>query len=185
MPDKNLKLIVISGCSGGGKSTLITELSKMGYSVIHEAATRVLEEQLAADGLITPWKNPLCFCELLIARAVDDFHRANSMTDPLKKIIFFDRSFLEGIRWYNTFNSVNSDQYDNLIEALRYFHSIYITPPWKEIYDQNDFRRHSFDKSVDDYQRVAAFYSECGYQLQELPKVNVRARADFILSATI
>lgn len=185
MPDKNLKLIVISGCSGGGKSTLINELSKMGYSVIHEAATRALEEQLAADGPITPWKNPLCFCELLIAKAVDDFHRANSMTDSLKKIVFFDRSFLEGIRWHNTFNSISSNHYYSLIEQLRYFHSIYITPPWKEIYVQNDLRRHSFNKSVEDYQRVVAFYSECGYQLLELPKVNVRARADFILSATI
>lgn len=177
------RLIVISGCSGGGKSTLITELSAMGYAVVHEVATKIVSEQKAINGDITPWQNPTAFCKLLIARSIKDFHRAKSMANALEETIFFDRSFLEGIRYYKMLNSTDSHRYDYLIDDLRYFNTVYIAPPWQEIFCQNDDRRHSFKKSVDDYDRVLSFYLKCGYQTLELPKVDVEARIQFMLSS--
>lgn len=181
--DEHSKLVVISGCSTGGKSTLITELSKMGYAVVHEAATKIVEEQLAINGEITPWKNPFAFCELLIARSIDDFQRAKAMADASTRIIFFDRSFLEGVRYYKTFKSMDVNRYDSFIDELRYFDTVYVAPPWEEIYCQNVTRKHPFKKSIDDFKRFVSFYPECGYQIIELPKVDVRDRAEFILSS--
>ncbi len=183
MQHEHNKLIVITGCSGGGKSTLITELSEMGYVVVHEAATEIVKEQLAVNRKITPWQNPRAFCKLLIARSIEDFHRAKAMTDVFEKIIFFDRSYLEGIRYYKTLNTIDTKKYDCFINDLRYFDTVYMTPPWEEIYCQNEIRKHSFKKSVDDFERVVSFYPKCGYQPIELPKVDVRGRVQFMLSS--
>lgn len=43
------KLIVLSGCSGGGKSTLLAEFSRHGYTVIPEVGRKVYKEQLAKN----------------------------------------------------------------------------------------------------------------------------------------
>ncbi|MEW6315305.1 MAG: AAA family ATPase, partial [Pseudomonadota bacterium] len=49
------QLVVISGCSGGGKSTLLEALRRRGYAVVEEPGRRVIAEQSrnAGDGL--PW----------------------------------------------------------------------------------------------------------------------------------
>lgn len=183
MQSKHNRLIVISGCSGGGKSRLITELSAMGYAVMHEVATRIVREQQAINGDITPWQNPAAFCQMLIARSIEDFHRAKSMANALEGIIFFDRSFLEGIRYYKILNMLDVNKYDYLINDLRYSDTVYIAPPWEEIYSQNSERKHSFKKSVDDCGRVLSLYLKYGYQTMELPKVDVKSRVQFVLSS--
>ncbi len=38
--DRMDRFVVISGCSGGGKSTLISELSRRGYDVVEEHGRR-------------------------------------------------------------------------------------------------------------------------------------------------
>lgn len=97
MLETHTKLIIISGCSGGGKSTLINELSKIGYAVVPEAATEIVNQQLNESGQKTPWQDPVGFCNLLIKKSLEDFHRAKAMTDVYDNKIFFDRSYLEGI----------------------------------------------------------------------------------------
>jgi predicted ATPase len=177
--------IVISGCSSGGKSTLITELSKMGYAVFHEVATEIVKDQRAVNGNITPWKNPGAFCKLLIEKSIEDFYRAKAMTDVREQLIFFDRSYLEGIRYYKMLHSIAANKYDYLIDDLRYFSTVYMTPPWEEIYCQNEERKHSFQKSVDDFGGLLSFYPKCGYKTIELPKVDVRRRVQFMLSSIV
>ncbi len=39
-------LVVISGCSGGGKSTLLAELSRRGHMTIEEPGRRIVAEEL-------------------------------------------------------------------------------------------------------------------------------------------
>lgn len=183
MRDEQNKLIIISGCSGGGKSTLITELNKMGYAVVHEAARKILREQLAINENRTPYQNPSAFCRLLIDRTIEDFYQAKSMANVLEKLIFFDRSYLEGVRYYKTLNTINTNKYDYLINDLRYFDTVYMAPPWEEIFCQDEERQHSFKKSVDDYQKIVSFYLKCGYKTIELPKVDVSSRVQFMLSS--
>lgn len=70
------KLVVISGCSGGGKSTLLSELNKQGYCVVSEVGRELVQEQLSTNGHITPWEKPREFCEMLVEKSVVAYHRA-------------------------------------------------------------------------------------------------------------
>ncbi len=55
------RLIVISGCSGGGKSTLLDELRARGCAVVSEVGRRLLREELACGGTALPWADPTAF----------------------------------------------------------------------------------------------------------------------------
>ncbi|PYN88080.1 MAG: hypothetical protein DMD87_11285 [Candidatus Rokuibacteriota bacterium] len=49
------RFVVISGCSGGGKSTLVGELRRRGHSAVDEPGRRIVKEELKSDGSALPW----------------------------------------------------------------------------------------------------------------------------------
>lgn len=173
------KLIVISGCSGGGKSTLISELSNQGYTVVSEVGREIVKEQLAIKGDLTPWQNPQAFCDIMIDRSIAAYHQAKIMTTAMNQVVFFDRSFLEAVSYYQT---LNINKYSHFVEELRYYPTIFMAPPWKEIFHQDDERKHAFEDGVIEYERLLKFYPQHGYRIVELPKTSVKERVEFILS---
>jgi len=38
--------VIISGCSGGGKSTLLAELGRRGYAVVEEPGRRIVRQEV-------------------------------------------------------------------------------------------------------------------------------------------
>jgi len=176
------KLIIISGCSGGGKSTLLAELSNQGYTVIPEVGREIVKEQLSAKGNSTPWQNPKSFCELVIERSKTRYYCGKTLQGAKDRLIFFDRSILDGISFYQTLNIKNNDQYDSLISQLRYYQDVFFAPPWEEIFLADDERKHSFEDAVSEYHRLLKFYAQSGYQIINLPKITIKDRVQFILS---
>src|ERR1700757_5427899 len=55
------RFVVISGCSSGGKSTLIAELGKRGYAVVDEPGRRIVKEELTRGGAGLPWVDGVGF----------------------------------------------------------------------------------------------------------------------------
>jgi hypothetical protein len=55
------RFVVISGCSSGGKSTLIAELGKRGHAVVDEPGRRIVKEELASGGSALPWLDGVAF----------------------------------------------------------------------------------------------------------------------------
>ena len=49
------RFVVISGCSGGGKSALLEELRRQGYPTVEEPGRRIVKEQLLSGGTALPW----------------------------------------------------------------------------------------------------------------------------------
>ncbi|MBN9231981.1 MAG: AAA family ATPase, partial [Legionella sp.] len=122
---------------------------------------------------------PELFCELLIHKSIDAFHQAKIIQSAQKDVIFFDRCILEGI---NYFKNLGIDKYDHLIGELRYYPTIFMAPPWKEIYHNDEERQHSFESALNEYEQISKFYPNCGYQIIKLPKVNVKERVKFMIS---
>jgi predicted ATPase len=179
-------LIVISGCSGGGKSTLLAEFVKQGYSVIPEVGRKIVNEQLAANGNITPWKNPKAFCETAIKESIAAYHEALSLINSAKdQLVIFDRCFLDNVSYYQTLDSDDRDKYNHLIHDLKYYHTVFMAPPWEEIFCQDDERQHSYNDAVKEYERLLVFYTQSGYKIIELPKISSILRYKFIISVLL
>lgn len=78
--------VVISGCSGGGKSTLLSELASRGYPIVLEPGRQIVKEQLAIEGDALPWVNLDKFLELVLSRYLYAFNSQKG-----DQTIFFDR----------------------------------------------------------------------------------------------
>lgn len=176
------KLIVISGCSGGGKSSLLSTLSDAGYCTIPEVGRQIVKEQLEIKGKMTPWENPIAFCELLITKSIAAYHDGQNIEHIKEDLLFFDRSFLDGVSYYQTLKIPESRKYDHFIDELRYYPTVFMTPPWPEIFCNDDERKHSFEDAIIEYNRLLAFYAHCGYRILEIPKISIQERLQFMIS---
>jgi predicted ATPase len=87
----NLRHIVLSGCSGGGKSTLLAELERRGFAVVPEPGRRIVEEEQRGDGLALPWVDLSAFAKRAIDLASEDRRR---MVDEAG-CVFFDRGLVD------------------------------------------------------------------------------------------
>jgi predicted ATPase len=64
--------VVMSGCSGGGKSTLLEELRHRGHAVVEEPGRRVVAEEIARGSDALPWTNLAAFARRAIEVALTD-----------------------------------------------------------------------------------------------------------------
>lgn len=167
--------IVISGCSGGGKSTLLRELALRGHTVVLEPGRRVIAQEVYSGGGALPWTDMGAFARRAITMALADRDHAAAVEGP----VFFDRSLIDAATALE--HATGEPILAQLGTAHPYHPNVFMAPPWPEIWQNDSERRHGFDDAVAEYERLCTAYSQLGYQLLELPKVSVEERADFII----
>ena len=79
------RFVVISGCSAGGKSTLLAELSRRGHAVVEEPGRRIVQEELQGEGLALPWVDPIAFARRAITMSLEDLFMLTGGTDDEKR----------------------------------------------------------------------------------------------------
>lgn len=176
---KSQQFIVLSGCSGGGKSLLLAELGRRGFAIYEEPGRQVVKEQLLIGGDALPWANVDLFLELTISRSIHHL----VMASRSEKIAFFDRGIIDQISGYGARGVEMPAHLRNAAEAFRYREQVFIVPPWPEIFANDAERRHSFEDAVAGYERLVETYEQFGYQPMIVPKLDVSARTDFVLAA--
>lgn len=164
-----MRKIVITGCSGGGKSTLLAELATRGQAVVKEPGRRVIAAERAAGGTGFPWDDADRFADLAFWMAVADHATAKA------DVTFFDRSALDQAAWYARQGSAPPG------DVPHYDKTVFMAPPWPDIHSTDPDRRHGFDAAVDEYTDLVIRLPDWGYHCHVLPMVSVTDRADFIL----
>lgn len=168
---------VLTGCSGGGKSTLLKALAGQGYAVQQEAGRQIVREQMHVGGDGLPWMNPLRFVELAASRTMHMFN----VTRPNGQPIFFDRALVD-LTSFLELKGVNVPA--DLVRAVssyQYAPTVFVTPPWREIYIDDGERGKSFGAACSEYEALLAAYERAGYSLLEVPRVDVERRVSFIV----
>lgn len=169
-------LIVISGCSGGGKSTLLAELARRGYRTVEEPGRRIVREALQSGGSALPWLDADAFIRRVLALAREDFQAAQA--EP--GWIFFDRGLVDAA---SGLESLTGEPLQVSLGGVRYHRHVFLTPPWPEIYATDAERRHDLVEAEAEYVRLLEVYPALGYDVTVLPKVDVLRRADHIVAA--
>ncbi|MDR6380483.1 AAA family ATPase [Paraburkholderia caribensis] len=167
--------VVISGCSGGGKSTLLDELARRGYRVVAEPGRRIVASELQANGTALPWHDLHAFLHRAVDLALVDLSEA----DVPNQWVFFDRGLIDAVSGLEHLTGKPVASTSDL--ARCYHHRVFMTPPWPEIYVQDAERRHDIDSAIAEYERLMHMYFTLGYELQVLPKISVHERADHVL----
>ena len=172
------QFIVLSGCSGGGKSSLLAELSRRGYAIYEEPGRQVVKEQLLIGGDALPWGNVDLFLELTISRSIH--HLVEAARND--RIAFFDRGIVDQVNGYRVRGVEIPKHLSGAIEHFRYRATVFVVPPWREIFANDAERRHGFEESVAMYDALIETYKHFGYEPIVIPKTDVSPRADFVLA---
>ncbi|MEO5867522.1 MAG: AAA family ATPase [Sphingomonas sp.] len=163
------RLVVLSGGSGGGKSTLLTALAQRGFGTVPEWGRAMI----AAGS--SPWADPVGFLRRAVAKAQHDREAAIERGG----LIFFDRSLVDVASALQYL--AHEPVLHALCDAARYDRRAFLAPPWPEIYVNDEDRRHGFDRALAEYERLARDYPALGYEVVILPKVSVEERIAFVL----
>ena len=168
--------IVVSGCSGGGKSTLLAELARRGFVTVAEPGRRIVQEQLRGDGAALPWVDLAAFASLAIEYAAQD----RESTSGEGGWRFFDRGLVDAAVALE--HATGKSAKVSLARYAPYHRRVFLTPPWPEIYVNDSERPHPLDEAIREYERLLSAFGNLGYEPVFLPKVTVSERADFVIA---
>jgi predicted ATPase len=169
--------VTISGCSGGGKSTLLAELRRRGFAGIDEPGRRIVAEELERGGNALPWVDAIAFARRAIEMSLADRAAAEASSGW----IFFDRGLIDAAAALSHLTGEPAVQH--LGRLHRYNRRVFLVPPWPEIYTLDQERRHGLTEALAEYDRLIHVYPSLGYDIRVLPKVSVAERANWLLAA--
>jgi len=155
---------------------VLTELQRRGHHVIEEPGRRIVQQERYDAGQALPWKNAEAFAHRAIDTAIADREAARAKSGW----IFFDRSIVDAASFLE--HATGKPVLEKLGRQYRYHGTVFLTPPWPEIYVTDAERRHGFDAAVAEFERLQRDYPRLGYRAIVLPKTSVEERANFILT---
>ena len=166
--------ITITGGPGGGKSSVLNTLRERGFRHISETGRGIIKERLNQG--LPPRPHLEEFAKLMFQKDYQNY------VDNLytSEILFFDRSFLDSALFIQQTDKSYFETVQKILNTHRFGH-VFITPPWKEIYCNDDERDQTFEEAIAICEKLHEWYELNGYQPVVLPKVSVAQRADFIL----
>lgn len=170
------RFVLVTGCSGGGKSTLIDALAARGFGTVPEPGRRIVAEELKTEGRALPWVDMQAFAQRAVDVARDDLRAAQSTQGP----VFFDRGLIDAAVALQF--SGGPSVKEVLGEMRPYAQRVFVAPPWPEIYKSDDERRHTFEAAEEEYQRIAKILPMLGYEIFTLPKISVPDRAEMVIT---
>jgi predicted ATPase len=175
---KSNKIVLIGG-PGSGKTSVINELQKRGYSCKPEIS-REVTLQAKKDGVEQLFlKDPLLFSRLLLEGRIKQYKETEKTKE---KIIFFDRG-VPDVTAYLDFVNETYPQDISDANKLYMYDIIFHFKPWKSIYTKDNERYESFEESEKIDQFLVNTYKNLGYTIIEVPFKSVIKRADFILNS--
>lgn len=164
--------ILITGCSGAGKSALLEEMFRRGLETIKEPGRRVIraEERMGGKGL--PWVNPERFAKLCLKIASADWDGVRAGT------VLFDRGVFDAAVHLGRLGQ--EELAEGYFKTYPYDITVVLAAPWEELFMADQDRRHSFADAVDEYVQIAATLDRLGYDAQVIPEASVKDRADWL-----
>jgi predicted ATPase len=169
--------IIISGGPGSGKTTLIEALAALGHGRTIEAGRFITQAQVAIGGQAVHWADFETFAELMLMHEIRSYEEARRAAG----LVFFDRSVPEVQGYLPMMGRPSPAHFANAAELYSYNQTVFLAPPWEEIFVNDAERKQDFAEAVRSYEWCARTYREAGYGSVDLPKATVAERVRFVL----
>ena len=116
--------------------------------------------------------DPQGFAQATLEMALKDAAAAEGVT-------LFDRSALDALCWFDRTETALDPDIRARICAL-YDETVYLAPPWPEIFEQDAERQHGLAAAVEEYEALCHFLPRYGHRIVVMPKAGVARRADWL-----
>jgi predicted ATPase len=166
--------VVITGGPGAGKTTLLDALRARGYATTGDAARALVREDPRVRD------DPAEFQDRILARVVAAYEAARAAGGT----VFFDRGIPDVAAGFAHSGLPVPGHVDAAARTFTYARTVFVAPPWAEIYVTDAERTHTYDHAVAVHAAVVATYARYGYDLVELPCASVAERVAFVESRT-
>lgn len=171
------RFIIVTGGPGAGKTTLIDALAARGHGRTVEAGRAIIRVQGAIGGRALHEDDSGLFAELMLMHEIRSYEEARAWPG----LVFFDRGVPELTGYLPMVGLPARAHFDRAAELYRYNRTVFLAPPWREIYANDAERKQGWEEAVDSGERCAAAYRAWGYDIVELPKAGVEERVAFVL----
>jgi predicted ATPase len=164
-------MIVITGGPSVGKSTLLNELRKIGFTVVSEQATEVIKE-----GKILPWENRDAFQREVLRRQIEaeaPFHNS-------KQTLFVDRCVFDGESYYQC-GGIEPPSVFQELSAMQYSKVLLLEPLGVFVHDRIRFEDMEFTVRI--IQVLRDVYYEKGFDVNSIPAETKTRRMQLALSS--
>lgn len=176
---KKNKFYIITGGPGAGKTILLDQLQKRGYDCVPEVARNIIKKQVETGGSALPWADTRLYSDMMLQASIDDYVNLQGYN----KVLFFDRGIPDTYAYEILMNFDISPKLRDAVATYRYNPTVFILPPWKEIYEIDNERKQDFEEAVRTYEVMQDVYQSLGYELIEVPMVSPESRADFVVKS--
>ena len=173
----NKNLFVLSGGPGSGKTTVVDELEKLGFSCAPEVARQIIKEQVRAGGKALPWSHREEFTHLMLQRSIQAYLEHMPAASPM----FTDRGIPDTLAYARLIGLHDATAIEDACRYFRYAPLVFVAPPWEEIYKSDAERKQDFAEAERTFAEISKAYGQYDYELIELPKLPPPDRAQFIL----
>lgn len=167
--------VVITGGPGTGKSTILQQLEDKGYPIHQEVSRAVIKEEINKNSELLPWRDLPGFSEKVFKGQTAQWHQARAGA-----INFYDRGILDVIAYLKK-DLLPHDALADLVGHYPYHRSVFLTPPWPEIYAQDTERREDLQTMQAIHDALLTTYQEFDYEVFEIPKGDPVLRMKFVL----
>jgi predicted ATPase len=167
--------VILTGGPGVGKTTLLCQLASLGHVVVDESARALICERMSAG--LSPRPEALAFASEILRRDMVKYER----TADTANWIFFDRSPLEALAMVQEVAPRPGVEVEAAIAGFRFHRTVFVLPPWPDIYIQDKERDHSLEHCLAVHESLVSWYSRCRYHIYEVPRLHVAERVEYVL----
>jgi len=173
-----MKRILLIGSPGSGKTTILSELGKRGYTCFQEVSRKIILEAQTRGIEQLFLSNPDEFNEKLLSGRITQFKACENLEEDYA---FIDRG-LPDIIAYNEYINVPTDP--EVIQASKelVYDFVFLFPAWKEIFKNDNERYESFEEAIKIQENLKKTYSKYGYEICEVPVGEINERTNYILN---
>jgi len=127
---------------------------------------------------LPPRPDPAEFAMQMFQRDYENFNNNREKAETL----FFDRSFLDSAMLIYQTDKAYFGQISDIIKTDRFNTKVFLTPPWQEIYTNDNERDQTFGESIHIFENLSQWYKLQGYIPLIIPMGSVAIRTEFILN---
>lgn len=172
---------LLIGGPGTGKSATLDMLAQLGYCCFPEIA-REITLQAKKNGVDQLFlTEPFAFSEALLKGRINQFKKANASN---QKVVYIDRGLPDITAYLDFLNKDYPSVFSEANSAYRY-DKIFYFPIWEDIFENDNERYEDLETARKIDSCLLNTYTNLGYTLIKVPKVNIEKRADFIIQHQI